>query len=195
VSTDREDPEREPDLTQQWTAVVRGVQAAQQRVLAAVADSELPGQWFAASQLLLAAPDRRLPMSRIARDLSMTTGGFTKLADRLAREGLIDRRGAAGDRRVIYATLTDRGLELAQAGAQVYADAVREHVLNTISADELATLTAVVGRLAPATEDPEVEDTEADDGPFVAKPRPPASPDRRSRGTRPASTATQAPRP
>ena len=60
------------------------------------------------------APDRRLPMTRLARDLTMTSGGFTKLADRMAREGLIDRRGSSDDRRVVYATLTDEGVQIAQ---------------------------------------------------------------------------------
>ena len=59
--------------------------------------------YFAVLTLLLDSEDQRLPMSRIARDLAMTSGGFTKLADRMARDGLIDRRGSSGDRRVVFA--------------------------------------------------------------------------------------------
>ncbi|MDQ6848888.1 MAG: MarR family transcriptional regulator [Actinomycetota bacterium] len=44
---------------------------------------------------LLRAEDHRSPMSALAREVSMTSGGFTKLADRMARGGLIDRRSPA----------------------------------------------------------------------------------------------------
>jgi DNA-binding MarR family transcriptional regulator len=171
-----------PDPIAQWTAAARAVEVAQQRVLGAVMDAELPAQWFAVSQLLLAAPGQRLPMSKIARDVSMTTGGFTKLADRLAREGLIDRRGAAGDRRVVYATLTERGLHMARAGAKAYAAAIREQILGTIPASELATLAEITGHLGRGGAPVEADD-DPTDGDFEVKERPPASPERRGRGT------------
>ena len=67
-----------------------------------------------ALQLLLRSPHHRLSMSRIARDLSMTTGGLSKLVQRLAVAGLIDRRGTSTDRRRRFAGLTPAGLELAR---------------------------------------------------------------------------------
>ena len=66
-----------------------------------------------------------MPMSVLARDVGMTSGGFTKLADRMARDGIIDRRGSDTDRRVVHASLTEVGLELAQRVSNVYVDALR----------------------------------------------------------------------
>ncbi len=166
---------------EQWDTVVRGVHAAQRVVLAEVARSGLPAQWFAVSQLLLAEPDRRLPMSRLAHELSMTSGGFTKLADRMAREGLIDRRGASADRRVIYAALTDAGLRLAREAARMYARAVADQVLGALTAEQLATMADGAGRLLSA-EGISGADAGVDDESFVAKARPSASPERRRRG-------------
>ena len=124
--------------------VTRAVAAAQRRTLDRIEASGLPGQWFAALHLFLHSPDHRLSMSRIARDLSMTTGGFTKLADRLGSEGLIDRRNASGDRRMIFAVLTPKGLEVAQRAAADYEAAVNEHVVSVISAERLSAVAHVM---------------------------------------------------
>jgi hypothetical protein len=102
-------------------------------------------------------------MSRIARDLLMTTGGFTKLADRLGRDGLIDRRNASADRRMIFAVLTPKGLELAQQASSAYEAAVREHIVDVIGAAQLSAIADVLRHLDPA--DHAEPDTVEPDGP------------------------------
>lgn len=117
----------------------------------------MPGPWFAVLHRLLRADDHRLPMSRLAKDLSITSGGFTKLADRMARDGLIDRRGSSGDRRVVYATLTPEGLELAHRLVADYRAAVREHVGEVLELDQLEALTTAMHVLGEAHEAADVE--------------------------------------
>ena len=120
--------------------------------------------YFSVLTLLLEAPERRLPMSRIARDLSMTSGGFTKLADRMARDGLIDRRGSSGDRRVVFAALTDAGLDLARQADGAYRAFLRDDVLAVVSLDDLETLAAIAGRLGDvALPEPEPQPFEISD--------------------------------
>ena len=155
----------EPDsaAVEQWAIVTRAVAAAQRRTLDRIEAAGLPGQWFAALHLLLHSPDHRLSMSRIARDLSMTTGGFTKLADRLGREGLIDRRNASGDRRMIFAVLTPKGLDIAQRASADYEAAVHEHVVSVISAERLSAVAQVMRVLDAADhEATESADTDAE---------------------------------
>src|SRR5580698_4621514 len=101
------------DIVASWDAIALGFAHTQRRLLTAIEAEGLPGPSFEALRLLLASPDHRLPMSRLARDLTMTAGGLTKLADRLARDGLIDRRNSSDDRRVVYAALTAEGQALA----------------------------------------------------------------------------------
>src|ERR1700759_1004726 len=101
------------DIVASWDAIAMGFAHTQRRLLSAIESEGLQGPSFEALRLLLASPDPRLPMSRLARDLTMTAGGLTKLADRLARDGLIDRRNSSDDRRVVYAALTPKGSELA----------------------------------------------------------------------------------
>ena len=117
-----------PDLIQLWTAVTRGVSTIQHGLSLRSEDVGISPPYVPVLLLLLAAEGNRLPMSRIARDLAMTSGGFTKLADRMARDGLIDRRGSSGDRRVVFAALTDRGLEVAGEARDMYEAYLRDIV-------------------------------------------------------------------
>jgi DNA-binding MarR family transcriptional regulator len=164
------------DLVALWQNVSLGVTAVEQRIDQRLNDAGVPAQWFAVLRLLHGADDHQLPMSALAREVSMTSGGFTKLADRMAREGLIDRRGSAHDRRVVNATLTGDGLRVATHALGVYLDALRDCVLGIVSADGLASVAATLGRLR-ASRDASGEETPD----FLASERSPELPDRRRR--------------
>ena len=118
------------ELVTSWGVLMESLLRTQDRILHSVeAEGGVPAQWFTVLHILLTADGHRLPMGRLAAELSMTGGGFTKLADRIAREGLIDRRNSVGDRRVVYAELTEAGLQLAKRGEAVYREQLRIHVL------------------------------------------------------------------
>jgi DNA-binding MarR family transcriptional regulator len=170
-------------LVASWDLVVRGVAATQERLLAKIEHDGVPAQWFEVLRLLLAADGHRMPMSALARDLTMTAGGFTKLADRMARDGLIDRRNSVGDRRVVYAALTPKGLRRARSSAELYHAALREHVAQVLSGQGLRDLTSAMSLLHAAHAEPEIPS--GLDGPLVPKNRDPALPERRRRGRRP----------
>lgn len=161
-------------LVQEWGAVVRGVDAVQHGFALRLEGLEMTLPYFSVLTLLLTSPDQRLPMSRIARDLAMTSGGFTKLADRMARDGLIDRRGSSGDRRVVFAALTDSGSKMARSAMDVYQRYLREQVLPIVPEADLHAIAEIAGRLSSAG----LAAEEA--APFEMTPRSSAAPDRRS---------------
>lgn len=163
-------------LIQAWTAVTRGVTAVQHSLSMRAETVGISPPYVSVLLLLLAAEDHRLPMSRIAKDLAMTSGGFTKLADRMARDGLIDRRGSSGDRRVVFAALTDAGLALGRQASEVVADFLTDKVLVTLSADELRSMAQLGDRLRAAN-DPSDGETA-----FQIAPRSPDAPERRTGG-------------
>ncbi|MGH8960480.1 MAG: MarR family winged helix-turn-helix transcriptional regulator [Jatrophihabitantaceae bacterium] len=165
----------EDDALAQWEAISRRVQSTQQRLVTRIEKSGVPSQWFAVLHLLLHADQRRMPMTRLADELSMTSGGFTKLADRMGQEGLIDRRNSSGDRRVVYAGLTGEGLRLARQTERMYRDAVQEHVLEVLTSEKLTLLAAESEPL-----DRSAGEDGADDA-SDALSRDPALPDRRTR--------------
>lgn len=159
-------------LVRDWAAVVRGVDAVQHGFALQLESLDMTLPYFSVLTLLLESDDQRLPMSRIARDLAMTSGGFTKLADRMARDGLIDRRGSSGDRRVVFAALTETGEKLAREAMDVYHRYLREQVLPLVPEAELRNLSEVAGRLAEVR-------TGEDNAPFEMAPRPETAPERR----------------
>jgi DNA-binding MarR family transcriptional regulator len=172
---DGQDEDKQSGFVGNWASVVRAVDGVQHKFGLRLEALGISLPYFSVLTLLLEAPDQRLPMSRIARDLSMTSGGFTKLADRMARDGLIDRRGSSGDRRVVFAALTDAGLELAGQADGAYRAFLRDDVLGVVSLNDLETLAAIAGRLG------EVTLAEPEPQPFELADREPDAPDRRTR--------------
>ena len=158
-----------------WARLVRSMEAIQQTFVARLDGTGLSLPYFSVLMVLYDAPEGRLPMSRIARDLTMTSGGFTKLADRMARDGLIDRRNSSGDRRVVFAALTETGMALAEKARDVHLAFLREEVLTVISPEELQALSAAAVRLGARGTEPE-----ADPSSFEISARRPDAPERRA---------------
>jgi len=72
---------------------------------------------------LARAPERRLRRVDLATQVLLTASGITRLLDGLERQGYVERAACDSDRRVVYAVLTDRGLEkLVEAAATHFAE-------------------------------------------------------------------------
>lgn len=180
-------PAADRQLIDDWTSAAEVISAVQQAVLGRVAAAGIPAQWIAVLRLLHDATDQRMTMSEIARNLTMSSGGFTKLADRMARDGLIDRRGVSTDRRVVHAVLTERGRILAEECTRAYNEAVASLVLAAISERDVKALSRLAAQLNPVRDlDPVTPEGSSDA--FLIRPPSLASPDRRGQG---AGTATR----
>ena len=93
-------------------------------------------------------------MSELARRRLMSTGGFTRLADRLERGGLIERRQAAGDGRGFVAVLTADGRTLLRrAWRQQNAD-LRRLFFDRLDDNDLRDLARIWARLNPDEDAP-----------------------------------------
>ncbi|WP_377269480.1 MarR family winged helix-turn-helix transcriptional regulator [Peterkaempfera sp. SMS 1(5)a] len=123
----------------------------------AVAGVDLPGPWLEVLLRLLRTPERKLPMTRLAHDVSLTSGGFTKLADRMAAAGLIDRQPCATDRRITYSVLTPRGARLAEEGQRRHAALLRSHFLAPLGVERAEQLGELMRVLREANRGPERE--------------------------------------
>lgn len=137
-------------LLKQWDILQSGFRRFTDQLLAdvearaAVAPSSFQVLWF-----LLTAPDRTARMHELAQTLGFSTAGTTKVADRLADAGLIGRCSSPADRRVILATLTGPGIEVATTAALALADALRARVVRPLGAGHLESLSAAIGSLDP----------------------------------------------
>ncbi|SFD25624.1 MarR family winged helix-turn-helix transcriptional regulator [Streptomyces aidingensis] len=104
---------------------------------------------YSALSLLGRAGRTGMRMSELAKRRVMSTGGFTRMADRLERRGLIERRRAAEDGRGYVAVLTSEGRTLLRkAWRQQYSD-LRRLFFDRLDDDDLRDLARVWSRLAP----------------------------------------------
>ena len=94
------------------------------------------------------APDRRLRMTELASRVLLSRSGLTRLVDRMEREGLLRRESCPTDLRGTNAVLTDAGWERLKAAAPTHLRGVREHFVDLLDEDELATLAAALRRIA-----------------------------------------------
>ncbi|NYJ75602.1 MarR family winged helix-turn-helix transcriptional regulator [Allobranchiibius huperziae] len=71
--------------------------------------SDLPVSTFEVLVRLLRSPGACIRSGDLVRELAITTGGVTRLLDRLEQQGLVERSREGTDRRAVYAKLTPAG--------------------------------------------------------------------------------------
>lgn len=96
------------------------------------------------------SPGRRLQQIELSRQLSLTTGGVTRMIDRLETAGLVRRVTSATDRRATYAELTDHGLDALHRATEVHLVSLQRHFVDPLGADGLDALIAPLRRLRDA---------------------------------------------
>ena len=92
-------------------------------------------------------------MGELASQLTLTSGGVTRLVDRLASMGYMERKPCTDDRRVQWAVITDEGRTKLHAAVVPHLEDLSAEYVGRMSASELATVTKVMDRLrVPVTE-------------------------------------------
>lgn len=139
------------ELVSWWGLVLEGFSATM-RLVAADVEAEC-GLSQAPAEVMLRlgrTPGGRLPMTRIARESSLSSGGLTKVADKLVQLGLARRVPADDDRRVIYIELTSRGQALADRIEKRTAEVLRRTMLAELGVAEAEQLSQTMRRLRDA---------------------------------------------
>jgi len=73
-----------------------------------------------------------LPMSTIGREQVLTTGGVTRLVDRMEKIGLVERIDDDTDRRGRLVRLTPLGDETAVRASRIHLENIRQHFLGPL---------------------------------------------------------------
>jgi DNA-binding MarR family transcriptional regulator len=84
--------------------------------------------------------DRRLRMSELADRVVLSRSGVSRLVDRLAADGLVERRACPTDARGSWAELTPAGLDRLREAAPVHLRGVDAHFLSPIAEEDRAGL-------------------------------------------------------
>lgn len=96
------------------------------------------------------SPEHRMSMGQLAEQMVLTSGGVTRLIDRLAADGLIARVSCPSDRRVQWAQLTKAGTEKIVGVAETHLADLDEHFFSAMTTEELETILPVLDRLRSA---------------------------------------------
>jgi DNA-binding MarR family transcriptional regulator len=104
-------------------------------------------RWYDVLLQLHGAPAGRLTMRDLGRAVVISKSGLTGLVDRMEREGLVERTGDPGDRRVVHITLTAAGAARYRRARADHRAAVADRFLQHVSGGEAAVIERVLRRV------------------------------------------------
>lgn len=107
----------------------------------------LPLSWYEVLQELDSAPGGRLTMRQLADSVMLSKSGVTRLVDRMAEAGLIQRLACADDGRVCFAVLTSRGRGVLKQAKPIASEGVEQYFAQHISDDEARVMADALTRV------------------------------------------------
>jgi DNA-binding MarR family transcriptional regulator len=124
-----------------WRGLLR-VHAALAKALDAQLDDahDLPLSSYEVLMYLADAEDERMRMCDLASTVLLSRSGLTRLVDRLAREGLLERVACDADGRGAFAKLTPAGREKLRQARATHLAGVRALFLDRFTPEELELL-------------------------------------------------------
>lgn len=89
-------------------------------------------------------------MFELAEAVRFSRSGLTRMVERLAAEGLLERARGTSDSRQVFAKITDHGLELLAEATPTHLAGVRELFLERLTGEQIEQLAKVWERLLEA---------------------------------------------
>lgn len=86
------------------------------------------------------AEGHSMGLSVLADRLRLSPSGMTRRLDGLVQAGAVERQQSSEDKRVVFACLTKRGMELLVRAAPDHVASVRRHFIDLLSNDEVTQL-------------------------------------------------------
>ncbi len=110
-------------------------------------DLGMPESWFEVLLRLGRTPGGRLRMTDLAAAVSFSSGGFTRLADRMEEAGLLRRDPCPHDRRASYAVLTHEGGEALDRALAAHVAQLEKHFTGRLSEQDRQALERILRTL------------------------------------------------
>ncbi|MFF6784542.1 MarR family transcriptional regulator [Streptomyces sp. NPDC012510] len=95
-------------------------------------------------------PDERVSQRRLADDLTLTSGGITRLIDRMEGAALVRRVPSPGDRRSVLVEATEGGRAVFVQAAAVHARVVERYFVAPLTRDDYVRLTGSLSEIHEA---------------------------------------------
>jgi MarR family transcriptional regulator, 2-MHQ and catechol-resistance regulon repressor len=107
----------------------------------------LPLAWFEVLLQLRRAPEGRLTMRQIAEGAVYSSGGTTRLVDRIESAGLVERRNCPNDRRAVHVAITAAGDARLDDALTAHLGHLEVGMSERLTGEERATLAALLQKL------------------------------------------------
>ena len=107
----------------------------------------LPLLWYGVLLHVGRSPEEKRAMNELVNATAFTSGGVTRLVDRMERAGYVERCPCPTDRRVQYVALTDAGRQMLERATEVHLCGIQKHMIDLLEADEVAALDALLAKL------------------------------------------------
>lgn len=138
----------QPSARDAFAGLLRAHATATRRLNALlVAEHDLTLSDYEVLLRLARAPDRRMRRVDLAEEVLLTASGITRLLDGLEAAGYVERGSCDTDRRVVYAVLTDAGLEKLRAAQRSHVAQIDELFAERLGREETAELAGLLGKL------------------------------------------------
>lgn len=109
----------------------------------------IPHAWFEVLLRISRSDGAQMSMGTLAQQVALTSGGITRLVDRMIESGLVTRVPCPTDRRVSFAALTARGEDVLEQASIVHVRDLRQ-VFSRFSEQDLGVLDELLDRLRAA---------------------------------------------
>ena len=106
--------------------------------------------WYEALLRLARSNSGHLTVNELGQAMDLTSGGATRLVDRLEDAGYVKRQACPTDRRVWWVALTDDGRDALGEGTKVHLEDLDRHFISQLEGEELTALDGLLTRLRPS---------------------------------------------
>ena len=107
----------------------------------------IPLVWFDVLIQIGGAPEGRMTMSKLSSSVALTTGGITRLVDRMVEAGLVARENCPSDRRSVFVVLTPAGHETLGRAIAEHIAGIDRHLIAPLTESDRALLAVVLSKL------------------------------------------------
>src|SRR6202453_739317 len=107
----------------------------------------IPLIWFDVLIHIGGADEGRLTMSRLSAEVALTTGGVTRLVDRMVEAGLVARQNFPSDRRSVHVVLATPGQATRAQAIGEHIEGIDRHLIAPLDDKDRAALALALSKL------------------------------------------------
>jgi DNA-binding MarR family transcriptional regulator len=136
---------------QAWRAMLLAHAAALRAIEITLNDAgHIPLTWYDVLIELKAAPNGRLRMVELGERVVLSRSQVSRIVDQMAAVALVTKTRDPRDGRVLWAAITEKGVEAVLVTAPIYLRGIEKHFSRCLTASEKSVLTTALTKVRSA---------------------------------------------